>query len=237
MNIFNRVVVVLTLLVLIVLVTATAVIPHIVLVDAGNWLSGWGNYLDAQIAPGWRLAGGIAVALIFDLIALVLLYLELRPRRKRYIRVQQVRGGMATIETDSIIQQLKYKLDPMPGVLEVAPKVNAKRDKVQAKVDVEVSAGVNVPERAAQLMNVVQSVLVDDLGLQVYGKPEVRIKVAKPTGRPPVMQPEPRSRPEPKPEPQPQPFEPEPTPEESPKKTPDWLGGSSEEEKGDEQAA
>jgi len=233
MNIFNRVVVVLTLLVLIVLVTATAVIPHIVLVDVGAWLSGWGNYFGAQIAPGWRLTGGIAVALIFDLIALVLLYLELRPRRKRYIRVQQVRGGMATIETDSIIQQLKYKLDPIPGVIEVEPKVNARRDKVQATVDVEVSAGVNVPERAAQLMNVVQSVLVDDLGLQVYGKPEVRIKVAEPTGRPSVMQPEPRSRPEP----EPQPFEPEPTPEESPKKTPDWLGGSSEEEKGDEQAA
>ena len=71
---------------------------------------------------------------------------------------------MATIETDSIIQQLKYKLDPIPGVLEVEPKVNAKRDKVQATVDVEVSAGVNVPEQAGQLMNVVQSVLADDLG-------------------------------------------------------------------------
>ena len=232
MNIFNRVVVVLTLLILIVVVTATAVIPHIILADVGAWLSDWGGYF-GRLQPAWRLIGGIVIALIFDVIALVLLYLELRPKRKSYIRVQQVRGGMATIETDSIIQQLKYRLDSIPGVLEVEPKVNAKRDKVQATVDVEVSAGVNVPERAGQLMNVVQSVLADDLGLQVYGKPQVRIKVAKPTGKPPVIQPEPQ----PQPEPEPQPFEPEPTPEESPKKTPDWVGTSSEEEKGDEQVA
>ena len=220
MNILNRIVVVLTFLILIVLVTATAVIPHIILVDVGGWLVDWGNYF-GRLQPGWRLAGGIAIALIFDIIVLLLLYLELRPKRKSYIRVQQVRGGMATIETDSIIQQLKYKLDPLPGVLEVAPQVNAKRDKVQATVDVEVSAGVNVPERAGELMSVVQSVLTDDLGLQVYGKPEVRIKVAKPTGKPPVTQPEP------------QPFE----PEESSEEPQDWVGPSSEEEQGDEQVA
>ncbi|MFP4394112.1 MAG: hypothetical protein ACLFTI_02520 [Anaerolineales bacterium] len=224
MNIFNRIVVVLTFLILIVLVTATAVIPHIILVDVGGWLGDWGNYF-GRLQPGWRLAGGIAGALIFDIIALLILYLELRPKRKSYIRVQQVRGGMATIETDSIIQQLKYKLDPLPGVLEVDPRVNAKRDKVQATVDVEVSAGVNVPERAGELMSVVQSVLADDLGLQVHGKPEVRIKVAKPTGKLPVTRPEPQPRPEP--EKQPAEFE----------STPDWVGPSSEEEKKDEQAA
>ncbi len=219
MNIFNRVVVVLTLLVLIVLVTATAVIPHIILADVGDWLADWGAYF-GRLQPGWRLAGGIVIALIFDIVALLVLYVELRPKRKSYIRVQQVRGGMATIETDSIIQQLKYKLDPLPGVLEVEPKLNAKRDKVQATVDVEVSAGINVPERAGQLMEVVQSVLTDDLGLQVYGKPEVRIKVAKPTGKPPVIQPEPQ-----------------PTPKTASEESQDWVGASSEEEKGDEQVA
>lgn len=224
MNIFNRIILVLTLLVLIVLVTATAVIPHIVLVDVGGWLMDWGDYF-GRVQSGWRLAGGIAIAVVFDIIALLLLYLELRPKRKGYIRVQQVRGGMATIGTDSIIQQLKYKIDPLPGVIEVEPHVNAKRDKVQATVDVEVSAGVNVPARAGQLMGVVQSVLTEDLGLQVYGQPEVRIKVAKPTGKLPA------------PRPEPEPFEPEGTFEESPEPSQEWVGPSSEEEEGDEQAA
>jgi hypothetical protein len=183
MNTFNRIVIVLQLLIFIVLITALGVMPHQILTEVGKWMQDWGYYF-GSLSVGIRLAGGIFIALIFDAIAVFGLFLELRRKKKLYIRVQQISGGMATISTDSIIQQLQYKLDPIPGVIEVTPTINAKGDKVQAVVDVEVAAEASVPDMAAKLMAAVQSVLIDDLGLQVYKKPKVQIKVSSPSGRP-----------------------------------------------------
>ncbi len=178
MNTVNRIVIVVVLLALMAALTAVFVLPHILLINIGEWLKNAGQYFDNQVQPAWRLVGGLFLSLIVDLVILFLIFLEVRPARKRFIRVQQVTGGMAAISGESIVQQLIYKLDPLPNVIKVAPKVHAKKDKVQAIVDVDVEAGADVPGLATQLMGVVKAVLSDDLGLQVYGQPEVRIKVA-----------------------------------------------------------
>jgi len=177
MSTVNRVVIVVVLLMLMAVLTAVFILPHILLINVGNWMMGSGQFFN-QMQPVWRLIGGLLLSVLFDLLILFLIFLEVRPARKRFIRVQQVTGGMAAISVESIVQQLMYKLDPIPGVIKVAPKVNAKGDKVQAVVDVEVEAGANVPGLATELMEAVKIVLAGSLGLQVYGQPEVRIKVA-----------------------------------------------------------
>ena len=45
-------------------------------------------------------------------------------------------------------------------------------------MDVQVAAGADVPGLATHLMEMVKTVLAGSLGLQVYGQPEIRIKVA-----------------------------------------------------------
>lgn len=177
MNTVNRIVLVVILLALMVALTAVFVLPHILLTQVGEWMIRVGQYFN-QLQPAWRLAGGVFLALIADLLLLFLIFLEVRPTRKRFIRVQQVTGGMATVSAESIVQQLVYKLDSLPNVIKVAPKVHAKKDKVQAIVDVEVEAGANIPNLATELMETVKTILSGNLGLQVYGQPEVRIKVA-----------------------------------------------------------
>ncbi|HQE93221.1 MAG TPA: hypothetical protein PLH19_10265 [Anaerolineae bacterium] len=177
MNTVNRVVLVVILLALMVALTAVFVLPHILLTQVGEWMIRAGQYFN-QLQPAWRLAGGVFLALIVDLLLLFLIFLEVRPTRKRFIRVQQVTGGMATVSAESIVQQLVYRLDSLPNVIKVVPKVHAKKDKVQAIVDVEVEAGANIPNLATELMETVKTILSGNLGLQVYGQPEVRIKVA-----------------------------------------------------------
>jgi uncharacterized alkaline shock family protein YloU len=195
MNTVNRVVIVVVLLALMAALTAICVLPHVLLTNIGEWLKDAGQYFNNQVQPAWRLVGGLFLSLIVDLLILFLIFLEVRPARKRFIRVQQVTGGMAAISAESIVQQLAYKLDSFPNVIKVAPKVHAKKDKVQAIVDVDVEAGANVPALATELMEAVKTVLSGSLGLQVYGQPEVRIKVAPaPTtvmkkGRPAVEEP------------------------------------------------
>lgn len=211
MNTVNRVLIVVLLLTLMALLTTLFVLPHIVLTGVGGWMVQWGEYLGGLQAQWLRLVLGLLLSFIVDALIAFLIFLEVRRPRKRFIRVQQVAGGMATISTESIVQQLQHTLDPITNVIKVAPSVNAKRDKVQAIVDVEVKAGANVPAMATELMSVVQEVLTGNLGLHVYGQPEVRIKVAavpgngkakpapavpEPVAPPPAIPPLPEAKPQ-----------------------------------------
>jgi hypothetical protein len=185
MNTINRIVIVLVLVVLAITMTAVFILPHVILSQLGEWFSAWGTYFYQFKYPIVRLGLGVLLAAGFDVAVLLLIFLEVRGQRKRFIRVQQVQGGMATVSSESITQQLKYKLDPVPGVLEVKPNLKAKGDQVQAQVEVRVAPGTNVPAMARELMTMVRTVLVEDLGLQVHGEPEVRIKVASGPGQAP----------------------------------------------------
>ncbi|MBN1876940.1 MAG: hypothetical protein JXA33_22150 [Anaerolineae bacterium] len=179
MNTFNRLVMILFLLLLIPLMTVLFVLPHVMMPGVGAWFTGWGEYFSQMEQPWLRLIIGVLLALVCDAIAVLLLVLEVRPQRKRFIRVQDVSGGIAAVSSDSIINQLQYALDPLPGVIKVMPIIRVKKDKVQTVIDVDVNSSVNVPEIAAELMEVAQGVLTGDLGLAVYSDPEVHIKVTE----------------------------------------------------------
>ena len=189
MNTFNRVVMVILLLVLLPLVSVLFVIPHVILPDVGTWMTNLGHQL-LSLQPWLRLGGGILLALLFDALAIFLIVMELRRPRRKFIRVQELSGGTATLSVESIVEQLQYRLDPLPNVIKVEPAVRAKGNKVAAVVDVTVAPGVNVPAMAARLVDTVKEALTEDLGLQVAGVPQVRIKVAQPPeGKAPRSQP------------------------------------------------
>jgi len=178
MNVVNRVVVVVEVIVLMIVLTLTAILPHVVLIGAGRWLGWHGARLLASPMPWVRFGVGLLIAVVINCIGALLLGLELWPKSKRHIRVQQATGGIVILSNESVVQQLQYRLEPLPGVLRVKPSIQARQNKVQAVVAVDVAAGVNVPEMARQLLDIVQTVLTQELGLQVYGKPTVQIKVA-----------------------------------------------------------
>lgn len=183
MNAFNRIVVVAALLVLIPLITVLLVIPHVILADVGAWATEFGRQLWATDVV-MRLGIGVLLAIGFDILALLLIFLELRPRRKRFIRVENLTGGMATIGIESVVRQLEYRLDPLPDVIAVKPEIQAQRGKVHAVVHVSMAAGANVPQMASRLVEEVKDVLVTELGLRIAGEPEVRINVlASPPGQ------------------------------------------------------
>ncbi|MGC9348203.1 MAG: hypothetical protein ACP5JG_08715 [Anaerolineae bacterium] len=175
-NTFNRIVVVIDALVLMVSLTVLFLIPQIILRDFGEWMMGWGRYF-GTVTPWVRIILGILFAAVIDLLLGILIFLEVRPTRKRFIRVQQVSGGMANISTESVTQLLQHKLDPEPGVIQVSPHVKAKGNRVAATVDVGVIPTANVPETAGRLIRITQTVLTDELGLRIAGQPEVRVTV------------------------------------------------------------
>jgi hypothetical protein len=178
-NWLNRTIIVIACLVLMVVLTILFVFPHVVLEGVGRWMVDWGVYLGRQ-DPWTRLGIGIALAVVVDVVLLILIFLEVRRHRGRYLRVQQVAGGMATISVESVTELLHHRLDPLLGVISVKPQIQAKGNKVDARVEVGVSRGTNVPETASLLIRTIQSVLTDELGMQIAGQPEVQVTVLTP---------------------------------------------------------
>jgi hypothetical protein len=177
----NRVVIVVVCLILIAALTALFLLPQIVLEGLGRWMLDWGNYFYGM-DPWVRLGIGVVLAIVVDLALLLVIFFEVRRGRSRFIRVQQVAGGMANISIDSVVELLEHRLDPLPGVIEVTPRIRAKGNRVSARVEAGVNRGTNVPQTANLLIKTIQSVLTDELGLQIAGEPEVQVTVVRQRG-------------------------------------------------------
>ncbi len=182
MNVFNRVIVSFVLLISIPLLVTTFVIPHIVLVALGEWLASWGYTLGNVESTGLRLGIGIALALVWILLALFLLWLELRRSRRVYVRVPKISGGMVTLSIESITQQVQYRMEPLANVVRVQPQIQAQGGGVRAVIDVTAVSGINVPQLSSDLVEVVRRTLSEDLGLKIAGDPQIRLKLILPTG-------------------------------------------------------
>jgi len=187
-NTLNRVVIVIVCLALIATLTALFLLPQIVLIAVGQWMLDWGSYIQG-IEPWVRLGTGIAIAVVIDIALAIVIILEVRRPRSRFLRVQQVAGGMANISTDSVVELLQHRLEPLAGVIRVTPKIRAKGNRVTAWVDVGVARGTNVPQTANRLIRAIRSVLTKELGLQIAGQPEVQVTVVQPPRS--AFQPEP----------------------------------------------
>ncbi len=183
MNTFNRIVIVILLLVLIPLLSMFFVIPHSVLTNTGVWMQELGEQL-WQMKPLLRLPVGIILALFFDALAAFIIYLEVR-RTNRFIDVQHVDGGSATVSVGSIVQQIKHQAEPLSEIIKVTPQIEKKRHGVKAGMEVLVAAGTDVPGLAAELVALIKQVVEVELGLKLASAPQVRIKVSAPTGKKP----------------------------------------------------
>lgn len=179
MNVFNRLVVILLLLVIIVLAAVVAIVPtwsiRLVVVtfdELHQWMVDFDN-ANNLFFLGMRILIGGAVILI----ALLLLWLELRRPRKRTIRAQKLAGGEAHITTDSVEQRLAYNIDQLPDVVRVLPRVEGKARGVDVDLLLETSPEIDVPMKTDEVMQVTREVIVDRMGLKL-GTVRVRIKHA-----------------------------------------------------------
>ena len=176
MNIVNRIVISIVLILVLVGVTAVCLFPDPFiarLVSFIDWLELDG--LGARLELVHRLIL-IGVAAMVDVVLLLFLVLELRRPKAKAVRVQQVDGGTAMLTADSIRGRLGFYIAGLEDVVSVKPKVQIKRDKVMVAVDVRTSATVNVPAKAQEVVSIIRMVVVETLGLELSGEPQVYIK-------------------------------------------------------------
>lgn len=121
----------------------------------------------------------LGLAVLVAVVSILLLYTELMPSGKMRMRLKSIQGAEVMMSAEAIVTQLQYALDPLPGVLDVTPKVSkGKDDAVDVMVELATTSDISVKEKTDQVMDVTRSVLEGGLGLRV-GKVQIKIDQMK----------------------------------------------------------
>jgi len=212
MNAVNRVVLVISLLVAMVLCTVVMVVPVWVFDAVARQSVALVGYLSSQ--PLYVLLPlGITFAVVLDIIFIFLIYLEVRRPARKSIRVEKAAGGEVLVSVASIADRMKYEVDQLSSILRTRPSVSGKRGGVVVELDVETATGINVPEKAEQIVEMARQVVEEKMGLKLARPPRVNLRVV-PYPKTPPPPAELRERPKEK-------------PKEKPKEEPPVLPGGS----------
>jgi len=197
MEVFNRVLVILVLIGL-----------------AGTLI--WGMLQPLQILEVLKLASSGLEEVMYSnyflylgvtagglLIVLILLWLELRRKTRKTVRVYQVSTGDVELSVASVGQSLVHYIDGLSGVVRVKPKIVSRGKAMDVVLNVETRPDVDVPSKTSEICEVAREVVEGKLGLQLR-KIQANIKHApyphgaKPLG-PVATSARPFSMPEPRP--------------------------------------
>jgi hypothetical protein len=187
MNTFNRVVLVILLILGMVLCSLALVLPMPTLRTIVLQADGLADFLSG-IRPVVLLPIGIFLALIVDLIGILLIILEVRRPAAKSISVQQAAGGEVTLSIASIADQLKAEVGQLPEVLQAKPRVSAKRKGVVVELDAKIAAETGVPNKAERIVETVRRVVEQKMGLKLVRAPKVNIEAVRRAGPPRVAQ-------------------------------------------------
>lgn len=175
MNTLNRVLVVVAALVAIPVCVAVLVAPIPLLRAASGGLGGVVDLLEI-VNPWVRVLVGVLFALAWLVIGVLFLVLELGRPRPRMVRVQRVNGGQVEVSLATVAEHVAFELDQLPGVVRARPHVAARRGAVAIDVEVDMAGDVEVPARAAQIVEVVRRVVEERVGVKLAQPPKVRLR-------------------------------------------------------------
>jgi len=192
MNVFNRIVMILGVLFWIALVVFTMLDPLSVIYFTSGNLDYYEQALFDEQSYYMFIAGGGVLLLIL----LILLWLEIRHRRYKTVRIRSKGKGTGELAIDSVVQSLKYRVDELPGVRKVRPRVTSHGRDVGITLGLDTSPTVNIPVLTEQVVKLCQDVVEGHLGLKIRGK--VRVSISHepyPRGAMPLVEPMVREEP------------------------------------------
>lgn len=178
LNLFNRFLVIVVFLVLLVLTALFIVVPvptiNLLLQSLANLKTTIESTAQGRILT---ILMGLGLGLAWFLILL----LEVWRPAPRAVKVQKVSGGEIEITLDSIAQRLEYRMDQLPDVVKVRPRVSAGRGGVDLYLEVETGADIDVPLKTEEILVVAREVVEERMGVKL-NKVKVSLRqVARPT--------------------------------------------------------
>jgi hypothetical protein len=178
-NVFNRIVTILLLLLFLVLAVVLAVFPADTVALAQRGLTNVGVLLrNLENSAFWlSLLGRVLLVLLAVVIFGLLLWAEIRPPRIKTLHVHTEAGSRAQVTADSVSRRLAWQIDQLADVVSVTPRVTPHGRAVDVLLELQTSPDIDVPMKTDEVVACAREVIVDRMGLQP-GKIEVRIEHA-----------------------------------------------------------
>ncbi|GFP21365.1 hypothetical protein HKBW3S06_00591 [Candidatus Hakubella thermalkaliphila] len=179
LNIFNRIAVVLLLLVVIFISAVIMVDTFINVIDSSTVLDAISPTLD--FLGRFGLAGILFLVL---LISILLLILELYIRRPQTVTVANLETGKARISVTSIADQIRQDVIRVSEIHNARVRVEPKGKGIVARLLVEISQDIDVPGKTQEVMQVVQNTVSSKLGLKLIDTKMTLVYVPPSPARP-----------------------------------------------------
>lgn len=179
MNVFNRILAILVLLLLLAVTVLVAVLPAQTASAVEGAMRNFGAFLASiEKTHFWpSVIARVALVLVALAVFLPLLWGELKPRRPKAVYVLTESGSKASVTTESVANRLSWHIDQLADVISVTPVVTARGKAVNVMLNLETQPEIDVPMKTDEVVRVVREVVEDRMGLQL-GAVDVRIKHA-----------------------------------------------------------
>jgi len=164
-NIFNRVIVVLSLLAIMIVSAIFFIVPLPVLQIINPFL----QQLEANLKANQLLqvAGGLVLTLLIWIICAAILWLEVRRPRAKTIKVLKISGGEAELTVDSIANRLEYNIDQVADIIKVKPTISPGRKGVKVDLELETSPEIEVPMKTEEIQQLTKDIVETRMGLKL----------------------------------------------------------------------
>jgi uncharacterized alkaline shock family protein YloU len=183
---FNQVVTVLVLVILLVLLPIIATIPDAVVQAVRNSTFAVEPWVATTTG---RVVIGIVAAILW-LLTIWLLWRELRRAPEGEVRVADIEGGTAQVDSSSVARLVEQRVASVPSVRKVNARVRPMREGVAVDLILATADGVMVPEVTRSAIARARQTLEQEIGARVADI-DVRVREVGLGGPSPVAAPAP----------------------------------------------
>ncbi len=180
LNLLNRIVTILVIILMWFVIVVTVAAPEAALGWAQQGLD-WASASAQSVGsrePAWLyllVRAGIIVSV--TLIALALMWAEVRRRKTPVVKIKSASGGEATVTAESVERRLAWHLDQLAEVVSATAMIRPRGSAIDVKVALETSPDVDIPMKTEEVIAVTRDVIGTQMGLRV-NKTEVQIEHA-----------------------------------------------------------
>ncbi|MHB9033001.1 MAG: alkaline shock response membrane anchor protein AmaP [Anaerolineae bacterium] len=171
MSVFNKTIMIILIIALAVIVAFFLIRPA----EALNLAASWTKYLQDQIYDSRFFTYLVIGCAIFLFILLLLFVLEVRKTRFRIARVHTQGKSDTWLGIQSIAKTLEYRIDELPDVRTVKPRVASRGKDIDVLVDLDVSPKASIVAITEQVAQICRDVIETQLGLRIHNNVTIHV--------------------------------------------------------------
>jgi hypothetical protein len=174
MNVVNRIIVVLGILVLILFAAMVIVLAWAYSGETISKLGDFVTYLNDRETNGTRVIITLIAGFVI-LVGLSFLVLELAPRKQGTVMVRDVETGSAVLSTNAVARRLEDVVTSLPEVVATRAKVASRNRAVDVDLQVMVDPECDLSGVASEVSQVVQDVITQQMRVALAGPPRLQL--------------------------------------------------------------